>query len=200
MIVTTMNDKEILTLLLSECEEVLAFSDTKDRAFRRKVIKSSVFPVYAYAEYISKSKNHWILLFESKSKKEIGDNIRYVSVCISNTIKGYYAFMVSYIQGKPHLIMYPPHFFQRYKDRYCVDKTGKELIIHFFTHNYSYVFNFAKEEVHGSTKHGVALGVMTENYNILFRTFISYEMLKGEQIEVFTNNEKIRQEIHEIQS
>ena len=52
-------------------------------------------------------------------------------------------------------------------------------------------------EVYGSTKEGVAMGVMTVEGNVLFRTFVTYDMLKGEQIEKYTKNEEIRREIHE---
>lgn len=38
---------------------------------------------------------------------------------------------------------------------------------------------------------------MTECGNILFKTFVTYDMLKGEQVEKFTRNEEIRKEIHE---
>lgn len=43
---------------------------------------------------------------------------------------------------------------------------------------------------------GVALGYVSAEGNILFKTFVTYDMLKGEQIAKFIENEKIRQEIH----
>ncbi len=75
----------------------------------------------------------------------------------------------------------------------------------YFIDNSSYVYdvnnkqiseNTFIQEVYGSTKDGIALGFMSINQNILFKTFITYEMTKGEQVEKFANNEKIRQEIH----
>ena len=56
---------------------------------------------------------------------------------------------------------------------------------------------FLCTEVYGSTKDGVAMGVLTNEGNVLFRTFVTYDMLKGDQIETFTKNEQIRREIHD---
>ncbi len=50
--------------------------------------------------------------------------------------------------------------------------------------------------MYGSTKDGVALGWHTTGGNVHFKTFITYEMTKGDQIEIFAQNEKIRQELH----
>ena len=86
-------------------------------------------------------------------------------------------------------------------------ETGDNLIKKFFTLNFSYIFeekhtailnsNAAIIEVYGSCHDGVCMGVLTKGSNILFRTFITYGMTKGEQIKTFADNEKIRKEIHE---
>lgn len=39
--------------------------------------------------------------------------------------------------------------------------------------------------------------MVTVEGNVLFRTFVTYDMLKGEQVKKYTKNEEIRQEIHE---
>ena len=79
-------------------------------------------------------------------------------------------------------------------------------MIRFFHHNSSYVYDLKtiqiKEdqyciETYGSTREGVCLGVSSAESNILFRTFVTYDMLKGEQVERFTENERIRKEIHD---
>ena len=40
----------------------------------------------------------------------------------------------------------------------------------------------------------IAIGNVTETGNVFFKTFITYEMTKGEQVEKFAHNEKIRKE------
>lgn len=88
-----------------------------------------------------------------------------------------------------------------------VNLTGIELIHRYFKMNPAYGFNIEKEvtgdmektNVYGSTTEGAALGVRlyTEHNIILFRTFITYDMCKGEQIESFAKADQFRREMHE---
>lgn len=182
------------------------YSDAKDQKFRRLVIKSTRFPVYAHSLYLSPRKNNWIILFEARSKKEIGEESRITFVTYHNSPHGYYAVMVSYLNNRQHLIVYPPHFFSRYAERCKIGLSGVDLILRFFKLNYSYAYEFKdiqlqadefRTEIYGSTAEGVAMGVETVEGNVLFKTFITYNMTKGEQIDIFTENERYRKEIHE---
>lgn len=197
MIVPTMSESEIQKILLSEISEVLFFTNKKDKDFRRKVLKSAVFPVYAHSFFKSKSGNNWIVFFEAQTKKEIGEDARITMICLLNTIIGYQVIMISYMSGKPHLILYSPHFFSRYKERMNIDKTGIDLIVEYFRYNYSYAFDKREENICGSSKHGVAMGFESEHNNICFKTFVTYEMLRDDQ-HVFLYKELLRQKIHEI--
>ena len=205
MIVHTMSEAELFKEVMTDMANAFKYSDSKDQKFRRIVIKSSIFPVYAHSLYLSPRKNNWIILFESRSKKEIGDACRITFATYYNSPHGYYAVMVSFVNNKPHLIMYPPHFFSRYAERCGINLFGIDLMIRFFKLNASYVFDFkdvpvcgkVRTEVFGSTKEGVAMGIQSVDCNILFKTFITYDMTKGEQISKFAENEKIRKEIHE---
>lgn len=206
MIIPTMTEAEIVAELDKDYRNAFRYSDHVDKKFRRRVIKSTRFPVRMCHEYVSPRKNHWLLLFEARSKKEILDNSRIALVCVFETAKGTFAAMGTFTGGKMHYVFYLPHFFSRYRSRFLQsDVNTKDLIARFFTENYSYVYginevkldnNTVMKEVHGSTKEGVALGYISAEGNVLFKTFITYEMLKGEQIAKFTENEKIRQEIH----
>lgn len=141
-------------------------------------------------------------------QKEIGDNCRMTSVCTYRDRNGFVnAAMSSSMNNKQIMIFYPRHLFARYRDRAEKNQEGYELLREFFKYNYSYVFdieqkrvlnsNLCVNEIYGSTKEGVVMGMVTENNNFLFRTFITYEMTKGEQIKKFADNEKIREEIHD---
>lgn len=206
MIISTMTEAEIVAELDKDYLHAFRYSDHLDRKFRRRVIKSSRFPVRVHYKYISPRKNHWLLFFEARSKKEILDNSRITLVCIFDAPKGTYAAMGTLTGGKMHYVIYLPHFFSRYRSRFIQsDVNTKDLVVRFFTENYSYVYNINEikldndavmKEIHGSTKEGVALGYQSTEGNVLFKTFVTYEMLKGEQIAKFTENEKIRQEIH----
>lgn len=201
MIVHTMSEKEIFNELNTDMLSLLKFSDKMDSKYRRSVLKASRFPVYRQTFYTSPKNNKWILFFEARNKKEVGDESRLTFVTYVDSPHGFMVVMSSSLNGKRHLIFYPPHFFTRYRERLNIDLIGLDLIRNFFKYNSSYTFEFKDNEfnteVFGSTKEGVALGVVSEENNVLFKTFITYKMTKGEQVESFAKNEAIRQKIHE---
>lgn len=208
MILPTMSDVEIREEIDKDLPEIIRLIDSKDKAYRREVLRRSVFPVYFTPVFHqSKTKNSWIILFEARSKKDIKDS-RVCFICTMNSHHGLWAFMPTSTNGTFHLVIFQPHLFSRYRDRFKVNLNGTKLIAAFFRKNYSYVYERKERfvdadhyltEVYGSTNDGVALGVSTVDGNVFFRTFVTYEMLKGEQIEVFTKNEQIRREIHETE-
>lgn len=206
MIVHTMTEAELFQEVKTDMVNAFKYSDAKDQKFRRMVIKSNRFPVYAHSIYTSPRKNIWLILFEARTKKEIGEDCRITFVTCYNSPHGYYSVMVSFVNNKPHLIMYPPHFFSRYAERCGINLSGIDLMIRYFKMNASYVYelkhvslpnNLIRTEVYGSSKEGVAMGFRSVGGNILFKTHITYDMTKGEQISKLSENEKVRQEIHE---
>lgn len=206
MLVYGMTEKEMANEVISDMVNAFRFEDVNQNKFRREVLKASRFPIYRHFEYTSPRKNKWLVFYEARTKKEFGDNCRITFVVTHNTPHGVYATLVSWVEGKPQLIMYPPHFFSRFRERMQLNATGIELMKLFFRHNASYVYEVKQvqvtqdtyiNEIYGSCKEGVALGVLTVENNILFKTFITYDMLKGEQVNKFIENEKLRKEIHE---
>lgn len=206
MIVHTMHPDEIQKELEADLLEIVMYVTKLDSKYRRAVIKARNFPFYFSPIYRrAKSGNNWIILFEAASKKDKNDS-KVTFVCYFNTDHGYYAVMPTSTSGKFHFIFYQPHFFSRYAQRHGSDLHGKDLIAQYFKKNYSYIFEIKEKlvgstdsvyEVYGSSLHGVAMGIAINSGNIFFRTFVSYEMLKGEQVETYTSNENIRKEIHE---
>jgi hypothetical protein len=201
-----MTEQELMREIKTDYVNVFRISDYHDNKFRRKVIKATRFPIFWDYEYLSRRKNKWLIFLEARSKKEIGDSSRITLVCTYQNKNGHHAVMVTYMDKKSHLIIYPPHFFSRYAERCGIDLSGIELIKRFFKHNASYVFDIHdisisddafRREIYGSTKEGIALGMLSTEGNIMFKTFITYDMTKGEQIAKFAENEKIRQELHE---
>lgn len=211
MIVYTMTEESQCKELMSDLLDFLKYQDLNfDKKFRREVIHSSIFPVRRKYEWTSRRRNEWTVIYEARSRKEVGDMARTTNYATVNVSYGKYAYMITFTNGNPQFIFYPPHFFQRFCDRCNIGKSGKELYARFFRDNSSYCFEicdkyfkkdngeeYMMQEVYGSTKDGVALGVMTIHGNVLFRTFVTYDMLKGDQVEKFTRNEEIRREIHE---
>lgn len=207
MYTQTMNVEEIIKEFNSDLPQVVAISDAKQSKVDKIVRKSAHYPVYLHSFVKTKRGNDWLILFEAKSKKNVGMNCLMTLVSIMNMKDGRYAIMWSTVFGRTQFIMFTPHFFSRFAQRVGIELTGMELIQRYFKINASYGFNKRKEivgemmktNIYGSTVEGVALGVQlyTESNVILFRTFITYEMTKGEQIEAFAQAEEIRREMHE---
>lgn len=86
-----------------------------------------------------------------------------------------------------------PHFFSRYKERQSVNKTGIELIKHFYINNIkdtelkSIHMYKGKEQIFSVFKEGVGLSVYEDmgKYKIkVIKTYISNELLKESQAEI----------------
>ncbi len=197
MLVTAMTEKEMEKEVYKDASHFVLNDDFNDRKFRRKVIKAKQFPVYYNYARTTKNSNRWLIFLECREKKELKQGGRITTVCVVSTAKGRFAIMNTITNGKTHLVFFTPHFFSRYAERTESQLTGEQLLIHYFTYNYNFVYDTYQAEIYGSTKDGICLGFISENNNFMFKTFITYQMCKGEQISKFAENEKIRQEIHE---
>ena len=202
-----MTEAELLEEIRIDLPNVVSISNNKDSKVRRIIQKSVLFPVYIHSFVTSPRKNKWIILWEARSKKNIGDNSLVTFICYQETIHGRYAFMPTWDNGSLILIVYPPHFFSRFAERMSLDITGINLIRRYFEKNNSYTFEtedeliseyLCRRNIYGSSLEGVAMGVEVARHDIiLFKTFITYAMTKGQQITLFARNEEIRKEIHE---
>lgn len=202
-----MNDSEIAEAVKNDFADLIKISDSHNSMYRRAVIKASRFPYYFPPIHKRlKSGNNWYFLYEAKSKRDRKEESRVSFICIVDSPKGLFGIMPTFTDGKFHVILYSPHFFSRYAERFGVSKTGRELILHFFKKNYNYSYHFNRkfvnetqylEEIFGACEEGVALGVSTTFGNVFFRTFITEEMLKGSQVATFLECSNIRKEIHE---
>lgn len=207
MYTTTMTVDELINEFTADLPQILSISDAKQKKADKIIKKSQLFPVYLHAKIKTKRGNDWLLLIEAKNKKYVGDDCLTTMVSIPLLNGNRYAIMWSSIQGQSIHIIFTPHFFSRYSLRAGIDLKGEDLILRYFKINPSYGFNVVREiidgnekiNVYGSTNEGVALGVrlFTDKYVVLFKTFITYDMCKGEQIENFAQAEQIRREIHE---
>lgn len=206
MIIPQMTEAELLEEINNDLPNVVNISNNKDAKVRRIIQKSVLFPVYLHSYVTTTRKNKWIILWEARSKKNVGDNSLISFVCYQDTPHGRYAYMPTWADKKLILIVYPPHFFSRFAKRMNLNLTGVALIKRYFEINNSYAFDLdssliddtCKQNIYGSSLEGIALGLKSVEHNIiLFKTFITYEMTKGSQIEVFARNEEIRREIHE---
>lgn len=198
-----MTEAELLQEIKKDLPNVVSISNNKDAKVRRIILKSASFPVYLHSYITSPRKNKWIILWEARNKKNVGDDSLISFVCYQETAHGRYAYMPTWADKKLILIVYPPHFFSRFAERMDLSLSGVDLIRRYFEKNNSYAYELGTadddaQQIYGSSVEGIALGLRyTEHDIILFKTFITYEMTKGSQIEAFARNEEIRKEIHE---
>lgn len=207
MYTPTMTIAEILAEYDKDLPQILSVCDAKQHKVDKIIRRSSLFPVYLHSSIRSKRGNDWLLLFEAHNKKEIGDYCRVTLVSTFDSPHGRYTIIWTTINDKPVHIIFQPHFFSRYSQRTGADLSGLELIHRYFKLNNSFGITSKKElydnkmylNAYGSTNEGIALGywLNSERPAILFKTFITYDMCKGQQIELFAQADTIRKEIHE---
>lgn len=202
-----MNYDEIKEEVRKDIPLVLDLSDKRNQKVRRAVLKSQLFPVRLYTFVTSPNKNRWLLTWEAYSRKNIGDNILFAMVCLINTNRGRIAVMPS-VQDllNPRYFIFLPHFFQRFAERTGIELTGEDLMRRFFQYNANFSIETRKRmvtenqyaiEATGTSEEGVALGYQLADGSFFFKTFISYEMAKGEQVEEFRESESKRIANHE---
>ena len=202
MIVCTMTDDQLISEVIDDFKVVVSISNDKDKKVANLIRKRTVFPVRFHSFVTTKRKNNWLILWEALSRSNVGDKSLISFVCFYDTPHGKYAIMPSFSEGRIILLMFPPHFFSRFANRTGIDLTGKDLIKRYFEMNYNYGFSYNTDpdgvvNVFGNCKEGIALGVEYKGKQIiLFKTFITYDMCKGQQIEVFAQSNQIREEMH----
>ena len=184
MIVTSMTDEELLIEVSKDYGSCLSRVQKDYNFYRRTIVKSSKFPIYFKPiEYTSSRKNKFLLFIEAKSKK---DSTNFLMTFVTYYLKpeGIYAIMI-YPKSNysKTIVIYPPHFFERYKERYLGrDIDTLDSIKEFFRYNSSNIIQFTEGNYYrGSCTHGFVFGEkLNENINIL-KTFITENMLKGDQ-------------------
>lgn len=101
--------------------------------------------------------------------------------------------ILSTTRSKNGLIIYNNHFFVRYKERMNIDKSGIDLIFHYFKMNHmsnlsqeNYTYNNKEYQLTFVKEGGIIVDIVEEaNVETKYmKTFISNEMLKNKQIEL----------------
>lgn len=207
MIVIGMTYDEIITEVNKDVADVFELSCKKDAKIKRIIQKSQLFPVRLYSFVTSSNKNRWLLTWEAYSRKHVGDNILFSMICIINNKNGRIAIMPSFQNlQRPLFFIFLPHFFQRFAERMQIDATGEELIRRFFQFNVNFSIDTKRQMVSdtqytiestATSPDGISLGYQLADGNFFFKTFITYDMAKGEQIEAFRTSELRRVESHE---
>lgn len=199
MIVPAMSVTEIHNELVKDYDNCISRIDRDFKHYRRAIIKSTKFPMYFKPiDYTTPSRNKFVILVEAESKKNAND--------LLITLIGYYlrpegiyaAMIVPSKNGDKKICIYPPHFFERYKERYLQnDLSALEVIKQYFKINSAITFEVREEAgFRGVCRDGYILGKILSHNILIVKTFVTIKMLKGEQVALrenyaaFLNNHK----------
>lgn len=191
MIVESMNHNEVYAELERDREGVTRWWRHQLDSLRRKVLKSNTFPFYCWKEYTSQRKNHYLFftrIFEKRMKKILTGIgvIRYTK----DGLTVYTTWLADQKLISPMVLT--PHMFKQYAKRNNVDKSGMELVRHYFTHNAHGKDSHNQSVVGRSVRwngeehqsccvpDGVLLGQVYDGIYVV-RTFITYDMCSGLQ-------------------
>lgn len=207
MIIPTMSYAEIISEIKQDIPYIFELSEKKDQKVKRLVQKSAIFPFRLHSFVSSRNHNRWLLTWEAHTRKNHGDNILFSMACIFNNANGRFVVMPYFQDGHSlSFIIFLPHFFQRFAERMHLSLTGEDLIRRYLQYNINFsiktkevLVSHTKKaiEVQCTSAEGVALGYQLLDGSFFFKTFISYEMAKGNQIEDFAKSEENRQEYYD---
>lgn len=207
MIVPSMNYAEMIEEVRKDIPLVFDISDRKEHKVKRFIQKAALFPVRIHSQVTSPNKNRWLLTWEAHGRKHVGDDCLFAMVCLIQTGHGRIAVMPSFQEdGDLLFFVFLPHFFQRFASRMGLDMHSEDLIRRFFQYNVNFSIDTRRKsisdtkyaiEATGTSTEGVALGYQLQTGDFFFKTFITYEMAKGDQIEKFISSEIRRTESHD---
>lgn len=201
MIVPSMTLEEVARQFQGDYSDILAKRKTFQPKFSSLVKRSSRFPVRVQYEYISHTNHNRYIYFYSAEKRGEWNEPHCIVVGIYERPEGKYA-VTSTNAGHTFLI-YPPHFFVRYRERILKDDTiyGDELIKRYFKVNDRFTKEPLSEEhtkayrKYESDDESVQAARCAEGNIfleiqpprvVLIKTIISDEMLFEDQKEAFS--------------
>ena len=197
-----MTDEEVYQELERDREYVTRWWRHTLSDQRRRVLKCEKFPLTLWFDYTSKRKNRYLFftrIFDKKMKAIL------TGIGVLRHTKEGLAVYTSWLQDQKLIspMVLTPHMFKQYaSEKRCnVKKTGIDLIKHYFTHNSHGKDNHNQDIVGRSVRYngethlsccvdeGVLLG---QKHGDLFiaRTFITYQMCGGLQLQEFESSRK----------
>lgn len=192
-----MTYEEIFDEVAKDFESVKTKFSYIKKGLARYARRQVKYPAVHFSEYISPRKNRWIIIsiFYRRNIHNGGAGVAFA--CLQKSDKGGYMVHEVVVNKfrKCYLATFHPHFFDRYREHMGVDKTGIDLIRHFFGHNHEGSTDFTSEYSGKQSRHknayhvclqeGIGLGEVLASSHALITTFITYDMAAGEQKEAF---------------
>lgn len=206
MVIPSFTPEQIVDEFRKDLANIYYYTDHQKQRLRRAALKTHKFPVSIHGWHTTPMKNNWLYILTARSKRDYDDTSMVTFVMTFRDQQGRtWAMMQSTFKDNPLVIFYTSHLFARYNLRMNLNLRGEDLIYRYFKFNASASYSIKttminetqyKQEITATTQEGVSMGLMT-TVGVLLKTFISYNMAKGEQIENFMRSEQIRKEMEE---
>ena len=197
MIVDSMTHEEVYVELERDMESISRWWWHQKESIRRRVLKSTRFPIQVWFEYTSPRKNRYLFytrIFEKRMRHMLTGvtALRYTP----EGLTVYTSWMNGQRLIQPMVLL--PHMWKRYQDpeRGNVQKSGVELVKHYFMYN-SHGKDTQNNRVMAKSvrwngedhqaccvNDGVLLGHVKDDIYIV-KTFITYDMTCGLQQQEF---------------
>jgi len=198
MLVESMSFDEVRKEILSDKMDLWNWYKWQKKDVERYFYKQSKFPCTHTLEWTSHNKNKWIIFIVAFKRSHFNGGHGILPVCIQKYPKGYAAHELARTKDKyEYVITQLPHFFDRYAERTGCEKTGIELIKHFFRKNNSGDNDETKEfsgknsrdedVFHTCYAEGIGLGEKVNEIHVVLKTFITYNMTSGGQKTTFSD-------------
>ena len=196
MIVAAMTPEEVYRELERDRDNLSRWWLNKRKEIARRALKNTKFPMQTRLDWISPRKNRYLIeSIVTKRHYDKGNASGFLAIQRTEFGNAYYTSWLNWQHFTTETV-YLPHMLIRYSQRMGVNKTGIELINHFFERNHfgeqSYDSRFVGKSVrHNGQKYisvsveeGVLLGELQGSIFIA-HTFITYDMATGKQREEF---------------
>ena len=191
MIVESMTHTEVYSELDKDRENVTRWWRHQLSDQRRRVLKCRQFPFHIWKDYTSTRKNRY-LIFSRIFDKRMQTILTGVGVVrrMSEGMAIYTSWLSDQRLIAPMVIL--PHAWKRYAERAKVQKTGIDLVKHYFLNNPHGMDSNNQKAVGRSVRYnaedhlsycvpdGVMLGQLSDGLFVA-RTFITYDMCSGLQ-------------------
>lgn len=187
MLTKYQTDEEKRNEILSERDEII-------EQFRRIVLraeyirackKAKSFPFYYLAHYKSKKGNRYTIITEATDRKKGSSNPLMSVFTTMDAEEGRYMFRFDTYRNQVNI--FTPHFFKRYRERFLKDDkmSTDEIMLSFNKRNP----NLPKDPDKGIYvgRDGYILAKNKCEGMDVCVTFVSFDMLKGDQIERFNS-------------
>ena len=212
MVVETMTYKEIWSEINKDYKGIIQYKlQDADKILRKKVIaSSSTQKIIRISPIRFKSKstnlNHCLIPYCLGKTDYKKNGMLFVLYSYIYRKYGIYAFSLN---GEKYetLNVYTPHLFSRYRERFLDDSSLKmeEVMEEFFINNVVSPIEEINNEKYpdsffSTVKDGVLLGVKQPDNILEFKTFLSSELLRNQQIDLHNSqnegNKKYLEEIY----